>query len=81
MFKVFVANPEKTAQVERILVKNTPNLIKFLTKFQTEKDASDAQFVEEKELLIKTLKNLEEKHVKQLLSKSKKKEGDEVDGK
>lgn len=57
VFKVFVANPKKPADITQILINNREKLILYLQKFQNEKE--DEQFVEEKTLLIKTLANLE----------------------
>jgi len=51
VFKVFVANPNKTPLVLRILIQNKEKLLRFLNNFQNEKD--DEQFKEEKAFLIK----------------------------
>lgn len=58
VFKVFVANPKKSEQVLSILTRNKDRLIDFLERFQQEKD--DEQFKEEKEILLKTLKDLQQ---------------------
>ena len=56
VFKVFVANPEKPADVAEILSANKSKLITFLQTFQNEKD--DEQFAEEKVMLIETLNRM-----------------------
>ena len=56
VFKIFVANPKKSAPVVEILVRNKKKLIDFLTKFQKEKE--DDQFNEEKNTLLNTLQQL-----------------------
>lgn len=56
VFKVFVANPEKPADIAEILAVNKARLIPFLRNFQNEK--SDEQFMEEKAMLIDTLARL-----------------------
>merc|ERR1719197_243014 len=57
VFKVFVANPKKPADVADILLKNKEKLIAYLENFHNDKD--DEQFNEEKALLIKTLHDLQ----------------------
>lgn len=57
VFKVFVANPKKSAPVLDILYRNREKLIDYLTKFQKDKD--DDQFVEEKQILLQELENLQ----------------------
>lgn len=56
IFKIFVANPHKSNDVATILSQNKTKLIAYLENFQTEKD--DPQFVDEKRLLIETLKQM-----------------------
>ncbi|CAM9226522.1 unnamed protein product, partial [Heterosigma akashiwo] len=56
VFKVFVANPRKPAEVEAILLNNRDKLVAFLENFHNDKE--DPQFIEEKQLLIATLKGL-----------------------
>ena len=53
VFKVFVANPEKPADIAEILAANRDKLVAFLRAFLPGKD--DAQFAEEKAMLIETL--------------------------
>ena len=48
--QVFVANPKKTLDVIAILYKNKEKIIAYLTNFHL--DREDAQFVDEKRLLI-----------------------------
>jgi calcium binding protein 39 len=50
VFKAFVANPNKPHEVSVILYKNKTKLISFLESFQSDRD--DAQFFEEKSMLI-----------------------------
>merc|ERR1711964_713168 len=50
IFKVFVANPNKNADILKILSQNKSKLIRFLSDFQKEKD--DEQFINEKQILI-----------------------------
>lgn len=57
VFKVFVANPNKSKAILDILLKNKPKLIEFLTKFH-ESRSDDEQFAEEKSYLIKQIKEL-----------------------
>jgi len=57
VFKVFVANPNKTEPILDILLKNKDKLIKFLTEFHTDR-AEDEQFNDEKEYLIKQIRDL-----------------------
>lgn len=57
VFKVFVANPNKSKAILDILLKNKPKLIEFLSKFH-ESRADDEQFAEEKSYLIKQIKEL-----------------------
>jgi len=53
VFKVFVANPNKTKPVLDILQKNKERLIAFLTQFHTDKD--EEQFNDEKAFLLKQI--------------------------
>ncbi|XP_061901412.1 calcium binding protein 39, like 1 [Entelurus aequoreus] len=57
VFKVFVANPEKTQPVLDILLKNQAKLVEFLTNFQTDR-SEDEQFCDEKNYLIKQIRDL-----------------------
>jgi calcium binding protein 39 len=57
VFKVFVANPNKTAEILGILMKNKEKLVKFLNDFHNDR-AEDEQFTDEKEYLIKQIKEL-----------------------
>lgn len=56
VFKVFVANPNKTQPIVDILAGNKEKLLKYLTDFHTDK--SDEQFKEEKAVIIKEISNL-----------------------
>ena len=57
VFKVFVANPNKSKAIMDILLKNKSKLIDFLTKFH-ESRAEDEQFADEKAYLINQIKEL-----------------------
>eukprot|EP00003_Mantamonas_plastica_P003993 TRINITY_DN1313_c0_g1_i1.p1 TRINITY_DN1313_c0_g1~~TRINITY_DN1313_c0_g1_i1.p1 ORF type:complete len:346 (-),score=107.98 TRINITY_DN1313_c0_g1_i1:17-946(-) len=58
VFKVFVANPNKSDEVLHILYKNKDKLISFLEDFHN--DNEEQVFKEEKQLLLKEIANLEE---------------------
>jgi calcium binding protein 39 len=58
LFKVFVANPRKPVDITLILVKNRDKLVTYLRNFHNDKDA-DAQFAEEKALVVETLLGLD----------------------
>ncbi|KAJ7406550.1 Calcium-binding protein 39-like protein [Pitangus sulphuratus] len=55
--KVFVASPNKTQPIVEILLKNQPKLIEFLSNFQKER-TDDEQFTDEKNYLIKQIRDL-----------------------
>ncbi|KAG5843624.1 hypothetical protein ANANG_G00152910 [Anguilla anguilla] len=57
VFKVFVANPNKTQPVLDILLKNQAKLVEFLSHFQTDR-SEDEQFCDEKNYLIKQIRDL-----------------------
>ncbi|KAF8320354.1 mo25 protein [Clavulina sp. PMI_390] len=56
VFKVFVANPKKPAQVESILRRNKEKLLAFLQNFHNDKE--DEQFSDEKQFLITQIQAL-----------------------
>jgi calcium binding protein 39 len=58
VFKVFVANPDKSLAVQTILLKNKEKLISYLANFQN--DREDEQFGEEKAMLTRWLERMEE---------------------
>ncbi|RKP20235.1 calcium binding protein 39-like protein [Rozella allomycis CSF55] len=58
VFKVFVANPNKTKPVLDVLFKNQEKLITFLSNFHNER-SDDEQFNDEKAYLIKQIQQLE----------------------
>ena len=58
VFKVFVANPNKSPAVLSILMKNREKMIGYLANFQN--DREDEQFVEEKAMLTRLLEQLGE---------------------
>ncbi|NXT28541.1 CAB39 protein, partial [Syrrhaptes paradoxus] len=57
VFKVFVANPNKTQPILDILLKNQTKLIEFLSKFQNDR-TEDEQFNDEKTYLVKQIRDL-----------------------
>jgi len=57
VFKVFVANPNKSDEVKRILVKNRGRLLKFLPGF-LEGRTDDDQFLDEKSFLVRQIEML-----------------------
>jgi len=56
VFKVFVANPKKPAQIEAILRRNKDKLLTFLKGFHNDKE--DEQFSDEKQFLIVQIQGL-----------------------
>lgn len=52
-----MASPNKSPAIVDILLKNQPKLIEFLSNFQTER-ADDEQFTDEKNYLIKQIRDL-----------------------
>jgi calcium binding protein 39 len=56
VFKLFVANPTKHADVEEVLMRNRDKLVSYLETFQ--EGTGDAQVAREKELLLKVLSAL-----------------------
>eukprot|EP00730_Choanoeca_flexa_P002095 TRINITY_DN10910_c0_g1_i4.p1 TRINITY_DN10910_c0_g1~~TRINITY_DN10910_c0_g1_i4.p1 ORF type:complete len:324 (+),score=133.94 TRINITY_DN10910_c0_g1_i4:118-1089(+) len=57
VFKVFVANPNKSPEILHILVKNKEKLLTYLEVFHNDK-AEDEQFSDEKAYLMKQIKEL-----------------------
>ena len=57
VFKVFVANPHKSYDVQRILIMNRERLLAFLSHFLEER-TEDEQFIDEREFLVKQIRNL-----------------------
>jgi len=57
VFKVFVANPHKSIAVQKILLNNRDRLLKFLQHFLEDR-TEDEQFIDEREFLIKQIKNM-----------------------
>ena len=55
VFKVFVANPNKPPEIVKILHDNKSKLCAYLTTLHQEKEESDAQFRDEKALIISTI--------------------------
>ncbi|KAK4936481.1 Hym1p [Elasticomyces elasticus] len=67
VFKVFVANPNKSDEVRRILIKNRGRLLKFLPGF-LEGRTDDDQFLDEKSFLVRQIENLPEEDSQQGVS-------------
>lgn len=59
VFKIFAANPNKTAEITKILSQNKIKLVSYLEKFHCEKESTDDQFRDEKILIVTTLNALE----------------------
>lgn len=57
VFKVFVANPNKSEAVQRILINNRDRLLKFLPKFLEDR-TDDDQFTDEKSFLVRQIELL-----------------------
>ncbi|KAF7502252.1 hypothetical protein GJ744_006299 [Endocarpon pusillum] len=57
VFKVFVANPNKSTAVQRILINNRDRLLKFLPKFLEDR-TDDDQFTDEKSFLVRQIELL-----------------------
>lgn len=57
VFKVFVANPHKSVPVQKILLMNREKLLTFLSHFLEDR-TDDEQFIDEKEFLIKQIRNM-----------------------
>lgn len=66
VFKVFVANPNKSDEVRRILVKNRGRLLRFLPGFLDGRTEDD-QFLDEKSFLLRQIENLPEEGTEQAL--------------
>lgn len=62
VFKVFVANPHKSIAVQKILLINRERLLSFLKTFLIER-TDDEQFIDERDFLIKQIKNMPPKPV------------------
>merc|ERR1719219_87563 len=61
IFKIFVANPNKSEKVLKLLLRNKEQLIKFLKEFKVTQRLDDEQFNEERTYIIKQIKDLKEK--------------------
>jgi len=61
VFKVFVANPNKTTPILNILIKNKARLIQFLSNFHN--DNEEDQFNDEKSFLVKQIQQLPDKKI------------------
>ncbi|KAI9772192.1 MAG: hypothetical protein M1839_002510 [Geoglossum umbratile] len=57
VFKVFVANPNKSMAVQQILIKNRNKLLKFLPEFLADR-TDDEQFSDEKAFLIRQIETM-----------------------
>jgi calcium binding protein 39 len=54
---VFVANPNKSIAVQRILISNREKLLRFLPSFLEDR-TEDEQFIDEKSFLIRQIEQL-----------------------
>lgn len=63
VFKIFVANPSKSPEVEQLLLRNREKLLAFVSDFG--KTESNRDFHQEKSLLIFTLQHMAEKSEQQ----------------
>jgi|SRR5947209_1981566 len=57
VFKVFVANPKKSDDVRKILLKNQEKLLRFLPRFLEDR-TDDDQFTDEKSYLVRQIQQL-----------------------
>ncbi|KAF1930313.1 Mo25-domain-containing protein [Didymella exigua CBS 183.55] len=64
VFKVFVANPNKSMAVQRILISNREKLLRFLPNFLDDR-TEDEQFIDEKSFLIRQIEQLPSQPVPQ----------------
>ena len=55
VLQVFVANPDKSEPVMKILLRNQSRLLNFLPTFLDDRNAEDEQFHDEKDFLIRTI--------------------------
>lgn len=55
--QVFVANPNKSVAVQRILISNREKLLRFLPSFLDDR-TEDEQFIDEKSFLIRQIEQL-----------------------
>ena len=55
--QVFVANPNKSMAVQRILISNREKLLRFLPSFLDDR-TEDEQFIDEKSFLIRQIEQL-----------------------
>eukprot|EP00980_Cylindrotheca_fusiformis_P028345 scaffold22592_cov129-Cylindrotheca_fusiformis.AAC.31 len=58
VFKVFVANPSKIPEVEKILKDNSQKLCAYLETLHKAKEEADTQFRDEKALIVATIRGL-----------------------
>lgn len=58
VFKVFVANPNKSQPIRDIFLMNRPKLLKYLQGFHKDREAEDEEFAEEKQLLLTEIQRL-----------------------
>lgn len=58
VFKIFVANPNKPADIEQILVRNKMKMLKYLVDFLS--DREDDQFQEDRQLVLQEIRSLPE---------------------
>mmetsp|Transcript_23710 Transcript_23710/g.40509 ORF Transcript_23710/g.40509 Transcript_23710/m.40509 type:complete len:114 (-) Transcript_23710:210-551(-) len=58
VFKIFVANPNKPPEVVKILFDNKVKLVKYLEGLHKERENTDGQYRDEKQLVVSTLEGL-----------------------
>ncbi len=58
VFKIFVANPNKTPEVRQILLRNKERLLSYLEDFLADRQDSDASFNEDRTLILEEIRKL-----------------------
>lgn len=58
VFKVFVANPNKSQPIKDILTMNKDKMVRYLQGFHKDREAEDEEFAEEKQLLLSEIQKL-----------------------
>ncbi|RAL09560.1 Mo25 family protein [Aspergillus homomorphus CBS 101889] len=74
VFKVFVANPNKSVAVQRILINNRDRLLRFLPRFLEDRTEDD-QFTDEKSFLVRQIELLPNEPVEPARSREPSKSG------
>lgn len=63
VFKIFVANPRKSADIKHILIRNKEKMLAYLTDFLT--DREDEQFQEDRQLVLQEIRSLPDSEVEE----------------